>query len=61
MNSINPPFDIVRMTQVVPLAMLFHVVQDHYGRDEINDFPGWQQMQITSTVSASVTVHPVEF
>lgn len=61
MNSVDSPFDIVRMTQIMPLVMLLHVVQDDHGRDKINDFSSWQQMQITSTISTSVTVHPVEF
>lgn len=49
------------MTQVMPLAVLLHVVQYYHSCDEINDFTGGQEMQIASTIPASVTVHPVEF
>lgn len=61
MNSIDLPFYVIRMTQVMPLTVFLHIVEDHHSCHEVNDFPSWQQMQITSTIPAPVTVNPVEF
>lgn len=52
--------DVVRVSQVVPLNLLLHVVEDHNGRYEVHHLSRGQEEQIGSTVTAPIPVHPLQ-
>lgn len=51
--------DVVRVSQVVPLNLLLHIVEDHHGRDEVDHLTSWQEEQVGSAVSTPVPVDPL--
>ena len=54
------PFDVFCVTQVMSLAMLFSVEEDHNGRHEVHDFACGQQVQVGPGVPPSVAVNPLK-
>ena len=56
----HKPFDIVGVSEIVPLAVLLGVVEHDDRGDEVDDLAGRQQMQVASAVPATIAVHPVE-
>ena len=50
------PLDVIRVTGVVSLQLLVHVVQDHHGGDEVHRLPRGQQVQVRATVSPPVAI-----
>jgi len=59
-STSRSPFDIVRVTQVMSLAVLLHIVQNNDRRDEVDDLAGRQQVQIAAAVATPIPVNPVE-
>jgi len=59
-STSRSPFDVVRVTQVMPLAVLLHIVQNNDRRDEVDDLAGGQQVQIAAAVATPIPVNPVE-
>ena len=48
------------MAEVVPLALLLDVVEDHHGGHEVGHLAGGQEVEVGPRVLASVSVHPVK-
>lgn len=51
---------VVGVPQVVPLALLLDVVEDHDGRDEVDHLAGGQEVEVRPAVPSSVAVGPVQ-
>ncbi len=54
------PFDVIRVSDVMPLTFLFMITQNSNGGSEIKNFPRGQKMQIRSAVPTSVAVDPFQ-
>lgn len=50
-------FDIVSVTQIVALRLLVDIVQNDSCCDKINNFTGWQLIQVRTAVFSSVSIH----
>ena len=48
------------MAEVVPLALLLDVVEDHHGGHEVGHLAGGQEVEVGPRVLAPVAVHPVK-
>ena len=48
------------MAEVVPLALLLDVVEDHHGGHEVGHLAGGQEVEVGPRVLAPVAVHPVQ-
>ena len=52
--------DILGVAQVVPLALVLHVVQDHHGCNEVSHLACWEEVEVSPGVSTTVAVHPFQ-
>ena len=59
-NNFNLPLDILRVSEIVSLAVLLRVEEDDNGRDEVDHLAGRQQVQVGARVFASIAVHPFQ-
>ena len=53
--------DLLRVSQVVSLALFLQVLQDHHRGHEVDDLPRGQDVQVGPGVLAPVSVHPFKF
>lgn len=49
-------FDVIGVTQIVTLRLLVDVIKHNRCRDEINNFAGWQLVEIGAAVLSAVSV-----
>ena len=52
--------DVLGVAQVVSLALVLHVVQNHHGRHEVGHLPGGEEVEVGPGVSPPVAVHPLQ-
>ena len=50
------PFDVVVVSQVVPLPLLLHAVEHGHRGHEVHDLPRGQQVKVGTAVSAAVAI-----
>lgn len=50
------PLDTVGVSKVMSLSSFFVVKQSDYRGDEVNNFSGWEEVNVCSAVSATVTI-----
>lgn len=56
----HSPLNVLRVPQVVPLAVLLRVEEDDDGRHEVDHLARRQQVQVRTGVAPAVAVDPVE-
>ena len=52
--------DVLGVAQVVSLALVLHVVQNHHGRHEVGHLPRGEEVEVGPGVSPPVSVHPLQ-
>lgn len=50
------PFDVIVVSQVMPLPLLLHTVQHGHGGHEVHYLPSGQQVKVGPAVSATVAI-----
>ena len=52
--------DVLGVAEVVPLALVLHVVEDHHGSHEVGHLPRGEEVEVGPGVSPPVSVHPLQ-
>ena len=52
--------DVLGVAQVVPLALVLHVVENHHGGHEVGHLPRGEEVEVGPGVPASVAVDPLQ-
>lgn len=52
--------DVLRMADVMPLCIFLSVEENSHGSDVVQEFPAWEDPQVSPGIGTPITVNPLE-